>query len=112
MELIEVIKESAFIQIMICLFVASFLLMLWLIATAPKGYQDEDGFHYGEEVHQVHQVCKESETDCMCEPGGYMCKGHQVKGYGGYNLDEEDFNRLPRRSAPRNDNRNLTITNK
>lgn len=34
--------------ICIGLAVAGFGLIVWLIMTSPMGYEDEDGFHYGE----------------------------------------------------------------
>ena len=42
------------ITIYVCLGIAVAIVafMIWLVYTAPIGYQDESGFHYGEEPYQ------------------------------------------------------------
>lgn len=37
------------VPVTVVFFVMTFALVLFLIATAPEGYEDDTGFHYGKE---------------------------------------------------------------
>ncbi len=50
------------LPITVVLFVAGFSVVLFLLATAPEGYEDETGFHYGKPTDNIKDYNEKDST--------------------------------------------------